>query len=274
MPPVIINHDRCNADGICTEVCPRKLIKFNAQESKPRPIPEAAELCINCGHCLGVCPSGAISLNGITAQDCAETEKSRWPGYNELDLLLRARRSIRVYQDKPVDRQILERLLNTCRYAPSGSNKQPVNWIIAADKDRIHMLGRLVIDWMKDAVQSKQPVAPQWPLASFIQGWENGQDVIFRNAPVVLITHANKISSLPSESCVIAMTYFDLAASSMGLGACWVGFLMIAASLHPPIKTALGIPPDHELYGAMVAGYPQYPYKKIPERNQPHIVWW
>jgi hypothetical protein len=57
---------------------------------------------------------------------------------------------------------------------------------------------------MKDTVKSKPRVAPRWPLASLIQKWENGEDVIFRNAPMVLITHAHNIGSLPSESCVIA----------------------------------------------------------------------
>ncbi len=62
MLPMIIDHDKCKADGICVAVCPRKLIKFFDEESKPRPIPEAAELCFNCGHCLTVCPAGAITI--------------------------------------------------------------------------------------------------------------------------------------------------------------------------------------------------------------------
>jgi nitroreductase/NAD-dependent dihydropyrimidine dehydrogenase PreA subunit len=274
MLPVIINYDRCNADGICTEVCPRKLIKFNDEGSKPRLTPEAAALCINCGHCLSACPAGAISLNGIASEDCAETVNSRWPGNDELDLFLRSRRSIRVYKEKPVDREMLKRLLDTCRYAPSGSNQQPVNWIIATDKEQIQMLGQLVIDWMKDTVKSKQTIAPQWPLASLIQKWEDGEDVIFRNAPLVIITHAHETSSLPTESCVIAMTYFDLLATSMGLGTCWVGFLMTAASLYAPIREVLDMPHGHKLYGAMVAGYPKYTYKKIPERNRTKVIWW
>jgi hypothetical protein len=67
----------------------------------------------------------------------------------------------------------------------------------------------MVIDWMKDALKSKQPVAPHWPLASYIQGWENGEDLIFRSAPMVVATHAHKTGSLPSESCVIAMACFS-----------------------------------------------------------------
>ena len=50
MEPIIVDYDKCNADGICADVCPRKLIVVDAEDSMPRPIPEAVELCISCGH--------------------------------------------------------------------------------------------------------------------------------------------------------------------------------------------------------------------------------
>jgi hypothetical protein len=49
---------------------------------------------------------------------------------------------------------------------------------------------------------------------------------------------------------------------------------MLAASQHPPISEALGIPQDHRLYGAMIVGYPEFSYQRIPERNQPSVCWW
>ena len=131
MQPVIVDYDKCNADGICADVCPRKLIVIDDEDSKPRPIPEAAELCINCGHCLAVCPTSAITLNGMAPENCPPVKKALRPDYEQLDQLLTSKRSIRVYKDKPVDFKIIETLLETCRYAPSGSNWQPVNWIIA-----------------------------------------------------------------------------------------------------------------------------------------------
>ena len=60
--------------------------------------------------------------------------------------------------------------------------------------------------------------------------------------------------------------------SGMGLGACWVGYLMLAATQYEPLKDALGIPNDHRLYGAMVVGYPKYSYRRIPPRNQAKVV--
>jgi nitroreductase len=135
-------------------------------------------------------------------------------------------------------------------------------------------LGQMVIDWMKHAIESKHPLAEKLRLSSVVEGWEKGEDRIFRDAPMVVINHAPEVGALPLENCVIAMTYFELAAVSIGLGACWVGFLMLAANVYLPIKEALGIPKDHKLFGAMIVGYPKYSYQRIPPRNQPDVVWW
>lgn len=274
MKPVIIDYEKCNGDGICADVCPRKLIAFAKENAKPIPIPEIEELCIGCGHCLAVCPAGAISHKRSSPDECAKIDKRLWPIYDQLDHLLRSRRSIRVYKDKPVERKTIEQVLDTCRYAPSGSNSQPVKWIIASGRDRLMDLGQMVIDWMKDAIESKHPLAEKLPLSSVVEGWEKGEDRIFRDGPMVVINHAPEVGSLPLENCVIAMTYFELAAVSIGLGVCWVGFLMLAANLYLPIKEALGIPKDHKLFGAMIVGYPKYSYQRIPPRNQPDVVWW
>jgi len=274
MQHVIIDYDKCNEDGICADVCPRKLIAFTKENSKPIPIPEMEELCISCGHCLAVCPSGAISLKEPSPDECAKINKKLRPGYDQLDHLIRSRRSIRVYKDKPVERRIIEELLDTCRYAPSGSNSQPVKWIIVSGRERLLALGQMVIDWMKDAIESKHPLAEKLPLSAYVAGWEKGEDRIFRNAPMVVMAHAAELGSLPLESSVIAMTYFELAANIKGFGTCWIGFLMHAANLNPQIKKSLGIPEAHKLYGAMSIGYSKYSYQRIPPRNQTDVAWW
>ena len=129
------------------------------------------------------------------------------------------------------------------------------------------------IDWMKEAIESDHPLSAKLPLASVVDGWEKGEDRIFRDAPLVLMTYSPEVGSLPSESCVIAMTFFDLIAASLSLGACWVGFFMVAAAQHPPIRRTLGIPTDHMLFGAMIVGYSKFEYQRIPDRNQPQVVW-
>lgn len=271
MEPVIIDYEICNKDGLCSEVCPRKLIEIH--EDRPVPVIGIENLCIHCGHCLSVCPKGAISVNGSRPDDCKKIDEKQQATYGQLDQLMRSRRSIRLYKQKPVERGIIQKIMDTCRYSPTGSNAQQVKWIIADDQDKIGELAQLTIDWMKEAIRSSHPLSATLPLASVVDGWDKGEDRIFRGAPMVLMTHSPRLGSLPLESCVIAMTYFDLVAASLGLGTCWVGLFMVAATQHPPIRRALGLPTDHMIYGTMIAGYPKFAYQRIPDRNQPQVAW-
>jgi nitroreductase/NAD-dependent dihydropyrimidine dehydrogenase PreA subunit len=274
MEPVVVDNKSCNGDGLCAAVCPRKLIAFDKERKTPASIPRAAELCINCGHCLSVCPTGAITLNGTSPADCREIDPEMLPGFEKMDLLLRTRRSIRVYKKKRVDRGVIERLLDTCRYAPSGSNSQPVGWIATSEAPRLRDLAQLVIDWMAQAVEAGDPDARRMHLDVVVESWGRGEDRIFRGAPAVVMCHAPETASLPLENAIIAMTVFDLAAASLGLGTCWVGYLMLAAARHPPIREALRIPEGNRLFGAMVLGYPVYAYQRIPPRKATDLIWW
>jgi nitroreductase/NAD-dependent dihydropyrimidine dehydrogenase PreA subunit len=274
MKSININYDRCTGDGICAAVCPFKLIAFDDAHPTPTPIPEATELCIGCGHCMAACPTNAISLNGCAPEDCPTTDKDLWPSYDTLSLFFKSRRSVRVYKNTPVDPHTIEQLLDTCRYAPSSANSQPVNWIIASGKKRLRDLSQLVIDWMSHAVKTNDPLAERLHLDVIVEGWSRGEDLIVRGAPMVVMNHASETGARPLENCVIAMTYFDLAATSLGLGTCWLGYLLLAAVHYPPSKDALGIPHDHRLCGAMLVGHPKYSYHLIPPRKQAHVAWW
>ena len=54
-----VDQDKCNRDGICAAECPLKIIDMKST-GIPAPVNGADALCINCGHCVAVCPTGAI----------------------------------------------------------------------------------------------------------------------------------------------------------------------------------------------------------------------
>lgn len=67
-------------------------------------------------------------------------------------------------------------------------------------------------------------------LASFlhldivVKRWEEGDDVIFRDAPAMIVTHAEKDNILAPTACTIALAHLELAAMSLYLGCCWAGY--------------------------------------------------
>ena len=272
MSRIVIDSEKCKHDQICVEVCPRRLFVFDQASKTPELAAGAEEDCIDCGHCAAVCPGGAITLNDLAPEQWDPLKLELIPSPEGMDLLLRGRRSIRAYKDKPVEPEVLDRLLETCRFSPTGSNSQSVGWIVVETAQARNRLAGLVVDWMRDGLAKGTDLAKRMNLGVVVEGWDRGEDRIFRGAPQVVLTHSRPDASMARENCVIALTCLDLAAFSLGLGSCWVGYLMMAADQYGPLQEALALPEGEKVYGAMMIGYPKYGYRLIPPRNQLRIT--
>lgn len=268
-----IDRDKCKRDGICVAVCPGGVIEIKEPEAFPSLVEGGEELCINCGHCVAVCPQGAFRLATMKPEDCAPVKKELLPAPEQVEHLLRSRRSVRSYKQKPVPREILGRLIDIARYAPSGHNDQPTRWIVVEDAKELERLKVMTVDWMRSVIKEWPETEVTIILDSFVNSWERGEDRILRGAPHVIIGHASKSALSPQVDCSTALTYLELAAHSLGLGACWAGALQAAAASHPPIVEALQIPEGHQCFGAMMVGYPRHEFRRIPLRNIPQTLW-
>ena len=71
-----VDPKKCKRDGLCVAECPGLLIEIIGEDGFPTPIAEAEELCINCGHCVSVCPQGALSLKTMSPKDCLRCGKN------------------------------------------------------------------------------------------------------------------------------------------------------------------------------------------------------
>ncbi|MFC1744657.1 nitroreductase family protein [Candidatus Riflebacteria bacterium] len=256
-----IDREKCRQDGICKDVCPVNIITTD-EKGYPKPLKNREYLCLNCGHCMAVCPSSAFSLCTMPPESCIPVNPDLAINEEQIVHHFKTRRSSRIFQEKQVPRDILERLLDITRYAPNAENAQPLNWLIIESKEEVKRYAGLVVD----GLQGKDK------FRGVILFWKRGNDMIFRGAPNVIIAHAPKGGFNPQIDCIIALSHLELAAPAFGLGACWAGFMM-AASEHKPLIEALKIPEDHRIYGAMILGYPAHGYKRIPLRNPAKIKW-
>lgn len=192
---------------------------------------------------------------------------------DRLSAYLLMRRSIRRYLVKPVERDVIEQLMDTVRYAPTGRNRQDVHWLMIHDTREVRHLTSLAVDWMRESAASGNPLAARYNLAGMVQAWEEGRDHICHNAPHLVIAHANKENPVASTNAVIALSHLDIIAPSFGLGTCWGGIFMQAIQNWEPLRMALDLPSGHTAVHCLMLGYPAISYQRPPKRNSATIVW-
>ena len=267
-----VDKQTCNRDAICAAVCPSRSIEMG-DDGYPIPVPDAEKACIRCGHCVAACPTGSLDHAAMAAARCPLVD----PGLNlsatHAEHFLRSRRSIRTYKSKTVSRDIIQRLISIARYAPSGRNSQDAEWLVLGNREEHRKTAALVVDWMRRTLDRDPKRAAVMHLEQTVLSWDRGIDIIFRDAPVVIVAHAQKDNPRGEATCTIALTYMELAALGLGLGCCWAGYFMRAAAGYPPLIEALGLPEAHRCFGAMMVGYPKYSYHRLPLRNDPCIAW-
>jgi len=269
---LFINPETCIHDGLCVTECPPRII-HPTEGACAQVDEEDIARCIHCGHCVAICPMGALALPELKPEDCEDVNEMIFPTTENLQLLLRSRRSIRSYQDKVVERKQLEKMIATTAYAPSGHNLQPVHWTVVEGKENVKLLSECVIEWMLELLERVPEAAQGMSMDIMVRDWRRGMDRIGRGAPTLLVTHAPADALNAPTDCTIALSYFELLAFSAGLGACWAGYVHAAALLGSKMVKLLKLPEGHQVFGCMLLGYPRVKYCRIPKRI-PNIIEW
>ena len=148
-----VDQEKCRRDGICAAVCPAQIIEFKNKEVFPAMIEGGDELCIRCGHCVAVCPHGAMSHEAMNTSDCPPLRNELKLQSDQVEQFLKSRRSIRTYQKKQVNRDLLAKLIELASFAPSGHNTRPVNWLVIYDSDEVQRLAGIVAEWMGNSIK-------------------------------------------------------------------------------------------------------------------------
>jgi len=272
MASLLIDGEKCNKCGMCAAECTYCLLQIAEKESPPSWVDGAEVLCINCGHCVAVCPSGALGLSTMPKEKCIPITKNLATTPEHLEQFLKSRRSIHAYKEKPVEHEKLVKLIDIARYAPSANNLQPVQWLVIEKRENVKQLAQMTVDWLRGLVEKDPTFAEMIRAEVFVAGWDFGIDLVTHGAPHLVLAHAQK-DSVPMGDCIIALTYLELAAHSMGIGACWAGMVQVGATYDPALAQALHLPEDHLSFGAMMIGYPKYKSSRIPMRNDAQIIW-
>jgi nitroreductase/NAD-dependent dihydropyrimidine dehydrogenase PreA subunit len=271
METIIVDEDLCTRCGICSVVCPMAIVSPADENTLPKVADEKAGMCLQCGHCEAFCPSQALLLNLRPDERMPLPDSAGTISPGTIAFYLKKRRSVRHFTSDPVPREKIIEMLDIARYAASGSNGQPVQWLVVHDHEVVKKIAGLTIEWMKSLLNTAHPMSGYVPM--FISAWEQGHDVICRGAPHLLFAHIPEGNPIASIDAIIALTHFDVAAPAFDIGTCWAGFVAMAAISYEPLQKELGLPMGRKCAYAMMFGYPQHKVHGIPRRKSLEVTW-
>lgn len=266
-----IDSEKCIGCGQCASDCPAMIISM--ETGLPTVAEDLEKFCIRCMHCVAICSEGAVTLSGYGPQEGTLLAKEQLPAPEQLDLLIKKRRSIRNYQDVNVDPKLIENIIKVASHAPSGHNDRQLRYTLVADKGVVYDLREEAFAGLAKLIDEQRLPEGMEMFVDIMEAWKSsGSDILFRGAPHLLIVSADNESASPVQDCLINLTTFELCAGSRGIGTIWNGLATLTIKeLVPALQQRLGIPENHTIGYVMGFGYPAIQYERTVDRGTPEI---
>lgn len=290
---IIIHEEKCNGCGLCVSVCKDFSLQIIDKKVALNDTPVFG--CIGCGHCMAICPNDAIEIYGreISPADLFELPiKENSANYEQVFSLYQRRRSIREFKDKPVEKELIDKIVEAAKTAPMGLPPSDVNLLILGNREKVNEFSKdfcehldgmkwFVSDWFLSLMRPfwgkpademfKGFVKPMFKI--FTGGMKMGNNHVLYDAPLAIYFYGSPYTD-PADP-IITATYAMLVAESLGLGTCMIG------SIHPLIQNGKKAKLFREKHGIkyksreglfVIFGYPAVKYKKGIRRTVASIT--
>ncbi len=286
-----INQEKCSKCKLCIEVCPCNILEINENQEVCF-IPERKTICLNCGQCMAVCSTKAITVNGLSYDNDFIDLPENMIDYKKFIDFLANRRSIRNFKDKTISNEIINQVLHSVSYAPFGAEPNKMCITVVNDRKKIESTLPLIENFLDNVVKWIEN-----PFASYMIKRKNGQekyntiknhlypiaklgnykmelgDRITRNAPAIIIFHASRDAEAHTNNSLIYATYTMLAAHAIGLGATMIEIVPAAINKVKELRDIFRIPEENEAVMSVIMGYPKFKYKRTIKRKVQKIEW-
>lgn len=194
---------------------------------------------------------------------------------SEIYQLIENRKSIRKYKSEPVDKALIEKILNAGMHAPSGKNRQNWRFFVVTGKKRDEYLKYSQKSWLGIKDILKQRLKPS--LYEFTERFF----YTLGDAPVIIFCYSlndpNERHHTSIGSVYMAVENMILAAVAEGLGTCPMGAPL---EIKDEVDEFLGIThiatPENaelELLCALVMGWPDHDPPKAPRQTEGRVTW-
>ncbi len=299
-----IDPEKCIGCGQCTDNCPGKVPELDENEKAYM----GREECITCSNCVVTCPEEAITIKEIFYVEegyyktVPEDIPYKLPAppldaegnpaeYTAMEKAILERRSTRNFKDEPVPEPLIRRIIEAGRHAPSTGNCQPWRFIVITDKalldeitGRIQPLAQMAstmyrTDEMLEALAAQYEMDPQPGMFDpRVQGgvFAVGEGILpaLLNPPaLIVILGDERAIGGPDINVGICGQNMTLAANSLGLGACWCGFIGLV-NMIPDLKERLGVEEPYKIASSVAIGYPAFKQHGMVAREAKPVTWY
>jgi len=261
-------------------------------------------VCFTCSNCMVACATDAISIveSYHVTGSFWSTEPYHLPikgplpprdkdgnpdEWNAIERIVLERRSVRNFEDKPVPDHLIRRVLEAGRFAPSAGNCQPWQFIVITDKALIAKMDEAVVAmadavWAMykddEAIKGMGGLAESTPYAFEPRAlWGGIGTIVGREmlpslgAPCVIIL-AGDVRAItgPDLNIGICGENMNLVANSLGIRACWNGFLVSGV---PAIADRINLGPNWKVVTTLVLGWPAFNQDGLVAREYRPVMW-
>ena len=191
---------------------------------------------------------------------------------------IKSRRSVRSFQERPISKEVIEKIVEAGKFAPSALNRQPWKFIVIDDKkvieglfkitkariERIYKFAFLLRLFSKD-------LKDQRVINALNKTAKNSHDTVFYKAPLLIFIANDTRFNKTTTDCHLAAQNMMLAAHSLGIGSCFVGRgQFIPKKL---LQKKFSLPNFYDIKVHIAFGYPKEFPKTIPARKEDTIKW-
>lgn len=248
-----VDKEKCLKCGLCIKNCTSKNLKPD-NDGVPY---SKKNSCLGCQQCMAICPACAISVFDKSPENSVKNENL--PTSEQMEILIKTRRSCRLFKHENISPKIMEKLKNILNWTPTGCNFKDLHFTVVEDYNKM--------DSIKERIYKKLKFLIKYlPIKGRLNAYKNailsGQDMIFRNAPHMIIVSVNKKAPCKNIDPTIALSYFELYAHTLNIGTLWCGLAFGTLPLRKDVMKELQIPKTHKMAYVMLFGYPDVNFKR------------
>ncbi len=245
-----IDSEKCVHCGHCIKDCMSRSLEFD-ENKIPRVAEGGENRCIKCQHCLSICPVGALSIFNKSPEN---SEPIKDYNSDEILSLIKNRRSYRHYKQENLPPEIMDKLKNMLNWVPTGVNDHRLHFSFIDDIEVMNEFRDYTNNKIIEMVSKPGLNLAFKKFERYKKALLKGNDIIFRGAPHMVVVSSPNDAHCKDVDPMIALSYFELYAQSLGVATCWCGLGYGVLRLIPELCKQLEIPDNYKLSYVMLFG--------------------